>query len=153
MLCSATCSAASPSNPLPEVLRTCASIKRSSERLACYDRIAEQFATADGTPNATFEASPEAMFGTTASKPQEVSPTLPEREELSELTARIAALSRDGEGMNVLELDNGQMWRQISGSKTLLLDKGDIVTISRGALNSFRLSTPSGRIAKVKRIR
>lgn len=153
MLWSATCIADSPSNPLPETLRTCASIKRSSERLACYDRAVEQLAAADGTPDATFKASPEAMFGTTASKPQDASPTLPEREELSAVTARITNLTTDGEGMNVIELDNAQTWRQISGSKALLLKEGDAVTITRAALNSFRLSTPSGRTAKVKRIR
>jgi len=34
-----------------------------------------------------------------------------------------------------------------------ILVEGDEVTISRGALNSFRLSTLNGRTAKVKRIR
>jgi hypothetical protein len=153
MLWSGASLANPPGNALPESLRTCASIKRSSERLACYDRTVEQLAAADGRPDATFKPSPEAMFGTTASKPQDASPTLPEREELSAVTARIATLTTDGEGMNVVELDNGQQWRQISGSKTLLLKEGDVVTITRAALNSFRLSTPSGRIAKVKRIR
>ena len=154
MLCSTACIADSAGNPLPEALRTCASIKRSSERLACYDRTVEQLsATADGSPDATFKPSPEAMFGTTASKPQDASTALPEREELSAVAARITSLKTDAEGMNVLDLDNGQTWRQISGSKALLLKEGDAVTITRAALNSFRLSTPSGRIAKVKRIR
>ena len=103
-------------DPLPESLRTCASIKRSSERLACYDRAVELLSSgaADGTT--TFEPSPEAMFGTVASDPRPATTAAsPEREELSAVTARVTGLKRDGEGMNVIELSNGQAWRQISG--------------------------------------
>lgn len=154
MLWSAACVADSPDNALSETLRTCASIKRSSERLACYDRAVGQLVAADGGSAATFKPSPEAMFGTTASEPRTSSSSAtPEREDLSTLTARVTALTPDAEGLYVIELDNGQKWHQISGSSTLLLKQGDAVTITRAALNSFRLSTPTGRTAKVKRIR
>lgn len=151
---SGACIADSKAGSLPEPLRTCASIKRSSERLACYDRAVEMLSSGAADGASTFEPSPEAMFGRVSSDPRAAATaTSAEREDLSAVTARVTALKRDGEGMHVIELDNGQTWHQISGSKTLLLGEGDTVTIARAALNSFRLSTPSGRTAKVKRIR
>lgn len=152
-LWSATCAANPPGDPLPEALRTCSSIKRNSERLACYDRSVEQLSTSAPDSSVTFKPSPEAMFGTTSADARPAPSSTAERQELATLTARVSRLDRDGEGMYVIELDNGQSWRQLNGPKTLLLKEGDEVTISRGALNSFRLATRNGRAAKVRRIR
>jgi hypothetical protein len=150
---SSACIADAEAGPLPEPLLNCATIKRSSERLACYDRAVEVLSSGSADATSTFQPSPEAMFGTISSDPRATTSSRPEREELSSVTARITSLKRDGTGMHVIELDNGQAWHQLSGSRTLLLEEGDTVTISRAAFNSFRLSTPSGRTAKVKRIR
>lgn len=75
-----------------------------------------------------------------------------EREELISVSAHVTALSRDSSGALVIDLDNGQQWRQTSGSNSPLLEVGHEVTITRAALNSFRMSTPSGRALKVKRV-
>lgn len=129
-------------------------MKRNAERLACYDRAVEQLSSTSTASGTEFKPSPEALFGAKATDARPgTSSTMAEREELAAVTARITSLKTDGEGMHVIELDNGQTWHQISGSRTLLLNTGDEVTIARGALNSFRLSTPSGRTAKVKRVR
>lgn len=72
--------------------------------------------------------------------------------ELKPLSARVTALRRDASGALVIDLDNGQQWRQTSGSSSPLLEVGHEVTITRAALNSFRMSTPSGRALKVKRV-
>lgn len=136
------------------MLHTCASMKRNTERLACYDRAVEQLSSTSADSATTFKPSPEALFGAKATDAlRGTSSTTPQREELAAVTARITSLKIDGEGMHVIELDNDQTWHQISGPRTLLLNTGDEVTIARGALNSFRLSTPSGRTAKVKRVR
>ena len=72
--------------------------------------------------------------------------------ELTSVTAHVTALSRDAAGSLVINLDNGQQWLQTSGTISPLLEIGHEVTITRAALNSFRLSTPSGRVLKVKRV-
>jgi hypothetical protein len=56
------------------------------------------------------------------------------------------------QGAVVLELDNGQTWRQ-AGTEDLLVRTGDTVKISRAALGSFWLVTPANRGARVKRVR
>jgi hypothetical protein len=72
--------------------------------------------------------------------------------ELTSVTAHVTALSRDAAGSLVINLDNGQQWLQTSGTSSPLLEIGHEVTITRAALNSFRLSTPGGRVLKVKRV-
>jgi hypothetical protein len=72
--------------------------------------------------------------------------------ELISMTAHVTALSRDAAGALVINLDNGQQWLQTSGTSSPLLEVGHEVTITRGALNSFRLATPGGRVLKVKRV-
>jgi hypothetical protein len=71
----------------------------------------------------------------------------------STLSAHVTALARDSSGALVIDLDNGQQWRQTSGASSPLLEVGHEVTITRAALNTFRMSTPSGRALKVKRVR
>lgn len=68
------------------------------------------------------------------------------------VSARVAALRHDASGALIIDLDNGQQWLQTSGSSSPLLEVGHEVTITRAALNSFRMSTPSGRALKVKRV-
>ena len=41
-------------------------------------------------------------------------------------------------GELIIELDNGQQWRQV-GSDSLRLKKQDVVVIERGVFNSFLL--------------
>ena len=72
--------------------------------------------------------------------------------ELTSLTARVRALSHDATGALLIDLENGQQWLQLSGSSSPLLEVGHEVTITRAALNSFRMTTPSGRALKVKRV-
>ena len=68
------------------------------------------------------------------------------------VSARVTALRHAPDGALVIELDNGQQWLQTSGSSSPLLEVGHEVTVTRAALNSFRMSTPSGRALKVKRL-
>ena len=68
------------------------------------------------------------------------------------VSARVTALRHDPSGALVIDLDNGQQWLQTSGASSPLLAVGHEVTITRAALNSFRMSTPSGRALKVKRV-
>jgi hypothetical protein len=140
---------AAVADEVPSALLACAGVKKNSERLACYDQTIERLSSgaAVGMP----ERSAEASFGAAATRSREPGHAV-EREELTSVSARVKALRRDGSGALLIELDNGQQWRQTSGSSSPLLEVGHEVTITRAALNSFRMSTPSGRALKVKRV-
>jgi hypothetical protein len=55
--------------------------------------------------------------------------------------------------MIILELDNGQVWRQQDSDVRLLVSQGETVTITRASLGTFRLIDKSGRFARFKRIK
>jgi hypothetical protein len=135
---------------VPPPLLACASMKKNSERLACYDQTVEHLA-AGSSHGEVPTHSAEAMFGAHAAAVRNAT-AAPEREELTSVKARVKSLRHDASGMLLIELDNAQQWRQSSGSTSPLLEVGHVVTITRAALNSFRMSTPSGRALKVKRV-
>ena len=68
------------------------------------------------------------------------------------ITARVTHLRSLAAGGFMMELDNGQTWEQVE-STDLHLQEGDSVKISRAALGSFWLATPSHRGSRVKRVR
>jgi hypothetical protein len=134
--------APSSSAALPQSIRRCIDIDQDLERLACYDAAASRPAERRSS-----QATAEQSFGAAPGR------TDPKRgEEVSSIQARVAALRERADGSLVIELENGQAWSQEEVT-TLLLKVGDVVTISRGALRSYRLVTPTRRSARVKRIR
>lgn len=135
---------------VPPALLACAGVKKNSERLACYDQAIEWLSSDSGAAGAPARSA-EAMFGASSGPGHASAPTI-EREELTSVSARVKALGHDASGALVIDLDNGQQWRQTSGPSSPLLEVGHEVTITRAALNSFRMSTPSGRALKVKRV-
>jgi hypothetical protein len=147
LLCAGIVHAAA--DAVPPALRACVNVKNNYERLACYDRTIEHLSS-DSAAAAVPETA-EASFGASSMRGTEPAQKL-EREELASLSAHVTALSHDASGALVINLDNGQQWRQTSGSSSPLLEIGHEVTIARAALNSFRMSTPSGRVLKVKRV-
>lgn len=151
LLAAAGASAAEPT-ALPEELRNCASIKRNVERLACFDRAVA--ALAAGKEAGSLPApTPEASFGMLTSErvlpPQEKKD---EREDLQSVTSTVKGFGHSADGSLVIHLENGQSWRQISGTNPML-KPGDTVTINRAALGSFQMIVPSGRSSKVRRER
>jgi hypothetical protein len=71
----------------------------------------------------------------------------------AELTARVSEVSASRDGMKTIKLDNGQTWRQITGSNAVFLEVGDPITVKRGALNSFIMHVPNGGPLRVRRIK
>jgi hypothetical protein len=141
--------AAQAADPLPEPLRACLTIKRDSERLACYDRAVAGIES--GTPTAS-ESSPENMFGAhTAMTPNEKAAQ--DREELQQIRGQVVSVGRSETGQLEVALDNNQVWRQQESETTLVIETGDSVTISRASLGTFRITDKRGRSARFRRVR
>jgi hypothetical protein len=146
---------AAEDDALTTAVKACAAIRKNAERLACYDSRVYPLATgaaaaAPPTPSA------EEVFGAessvVATPAQQEAKAPPEREELSKITAHVTAISTLPRGELQIELDNGQVWRQVDPHE-LLLHTGDSVTIARAALGTFRMTTSTGRVSKVQRVR
>jgi hypothetical protein len=142
--------AALSAEPLPTHLQPCVSLQRDAERLACYDKaVANMLSGGAAKP-----VSAENMFGasTGISRPEaEQSPV--KREELRQISGTVTSLRHTDDGMIVLELDNGQVWRQQDAQVKLMMATGDPVTIVRASLGTFRIADKTGRFARFKRVR
>jgi hypothetical protein len=68
-----------------------------------------------------------------------------------ELTAEVTRVSSDSAGASLITLAGNQVWRIDDADP--LLAKGDSVTIKRGKLGSFLMSTPSGRLHRAHRVK
>lgn len=142
--------AVSAQSSIPSQLEPCVSIRRDTERLACFDRAIAALRTGSDTPAPTAEN----MFGVTESRaPADDRAQAEKREELRRIQGSITSISRTGDGMIVLELDNGQVWRQQDSAVKLSIGVGDTVTITRAAMGTFRIADNSGRFARFKRVR
>jgi hypothetical protein len=143
----ATCHGA---ETLLEAVEACTTLRRDAERLACYDRAVAsgksgQAATGDTAEN---------MFGATRDTAHGA-PGLRDikREELRQISGTVTSLRRTDDGMIILTLENGQVWRQQDSDIRMMVEKGDQVTIVRAALGTFRIADKSGRYARFKRVR
>jgi hypothetical protein len=153
LLLSAVCGVtAAQEAELSSNLRACASLRNEFERLGCYDRVVETL-TQDEPAELPAQTA-EQMFGfSRAVSDDKRVQNAPERKQLAQITARVAAVREVAGKAILVELDNGQAWEQQDEDVTLLLRNGDTVTISRAALGTFRIATPSKRYARVKRVR
>jgi hypothetical protein len=142
---------ANTADALHPSLRACATLRRDTERLICYDRAVAQLAAGDGSTVAA--PSPEELFGVGRVARQDRPEAEVRREELAKITARVKSVRTKADGTLLINLDNGQAWHQVSSDVSLALASGDEVTISRGALGSYRLTTDGHRFARVKRVR
>jgi hypothetical protein len=149
MVVQATWADEKPVGKIPPQLRSCLSIERNTERLACFDRgVAVLLGTATSV-----SPSPESSFGLVASTPRADSVKVADvPDDVKSVRGRVTSISETADGASVVALDNGQTWRQISGG-AMLLKVGDEVEINRAALGSFQMIVPSGRNGKVKRVR
>ena len=72
---------------------------------------------------------------------------------LEKLSGRIAAVAYKPHGEAIVSLEGGQVWEEVEAEPHLPLHPGDTVTIKRGVLGSFYMS--SGRVLglRVRRVR
>ena len=71
-----------------------------------------------------------------------------------QLTAKVTEIEKLPNGGMVLTLDNGQMWQQKTADSGMRVKVGEQVTIKRGVLNSFLLTSDANkgsmRVARVR---
>jgi len=137
-------------DPLPPAIEACASLLRDSERLACFDKAVTALKSGVGTAAVTAEN----MFGAN----NETSLASPDqrdvkREELKRIRGTVTSLRSTDDGMIVVELDNGQVWRQLDSDVRMMISTGDILTIVRASMGTFRIADKTGRFARFKRVR
>lgn len=142
---------------VPESLRACAAIPVDAERHACYDReMARLVPGAAGAGAAAAAASAKAAPPLTAEQRFGLSPgqevaQAAKAEPLQSLDAKVASVSEISNGRIVINLDNGQVWRQVDTDVRITLKPGDAVSIKRNAMGSYWLSSEK-RSIRVKRL-
>jgi hypothetical protein len=134
---------------LPGHLKTCVTLRRDAERLACYDKAVAQLQNGTDSP----PPSAENMFGANTDILAAPGNRDIQREELQEIKGVVTSLRRADDGMIVLGLDNGQTWRQQDSDVSLTIDTGDSVMVMRASLGTFRIADKRGRSARFKRVR
>jgi hypothetical protein len=178
------CGCATAADALPPTLRTCMKESDATRRLACFDResallagvsapVARQADPAPARPATTAPAAPVASAAATAGAAAATTQSatdkfgyrgnmaradLDKKKEVEqggeELTAKVTELSSLPNGGLVLTLDNGQIWQQKTADRAMHVKVGDQVTIKRGVLNSFLLTSDTNkgsmRVARVR---
>jgi hypothetical protein len=135
---------------LPEALEPCVAMRRDSERLACFDRAVAAIESGKSDAAAT---SPESLFGSNAEVAQSSAKSDSKHDELKQISGSVAYTRRGDDGMIVVTLDNGQVWRQQDANVTLTVEPGDPVTVVRASMGTFRITDKRGRSARFKRLR
>ncbi len=145
-------------------LAACRAIEADAERVACYDAIAhgqvEEDDLAVVPAAAAIEVAPSPAVTASADEDFGKLPTNddltrdseePESEDADQITATVTSVREYKRDRFVVNLDNGQEWRQTSAS-TLRLDVGDKIVIRKAALGSFKMAkVGSSHSMKVRR--
>jgi hypothetical protein len=140
----------------------CADIADGAMRLKCFDDATPRAKSALAAPAAPPEAPSKSFlewFGFSrppapVTKPEEFGKPPPQPAgELNEITSNVIEFAKTARGKAVFILENGQVWRQLDGDGTVVLDppagKTMKVTVERGFLDSYNL-TIDGRNGLIK---
>lgn len=148
--------AAAPSVPM-SALKKCADIISIQERVACYDQLAERPATAERAPTAERAAPAEQTATPVVAAPNETfglysaEHPRPNVAHAAAVTLKIVSIANGGSGHPIATMEGDQVW-ELDGPDPLL-KSGDTVTIDRGVLGSFIMTTPAGRTHRLHRLR
>jgi len=155
---------------LPPTLDACTRITSDTARLQCFDREVAALSRHDSSSQhrnpgtvdapaatpATPLLTPEQKFGLTPEKVQRQQEARAAVAAAPPPVARVQTrvLQVSGNSAAALfTLENGQIWRQTEVKSSFNLRPGDAVTLSRGALGSFFISSGPHNSARVERVR
>jgi hypothetical protein len=148
-----------------QALQACSLIENDFNRLLCYDNImaGKAIEKANKVETMTAPAAKKPASNATdiaiANKSNTEKPAddfgLEHKEiakdKATEIKATVTSVKQAPYGELIINLDNGQQWRQI-GSDRMRLNKNDDIEISRGVFNSFLLKKiGNNRSIRVKR--
>jgi hypothetical protein len=139
------------------VLKKCADIGEPLKRLACYDQVAERpvgAMAATGTPAARpspTSTAPEAVPTKQSFGLYSVEHPAPPPVTEALISAKVFSLGSNSRGHGTVTLEGDQVWELDSADPVLAV--GQTVTVQRGTLGSFILTTAAGRLHRVHRIR
>ena len=144
---------AAPDGDLSSAILRCAAQQDEKSQLACYNQIAAHLKTGAAAeapiaqaPAVQASAPPPArrVIGTAADFGLESVPfDTKGPEKLAQITAKVASVRYNFFHIFTVTLDNGQVWRQMDSDSSIArfkTDKPEVVTISRGFLDSFHLT-------------
>ncbi|HEX9708131.1 MAG TPA: hypothetical protein VGA24_10885 [Steroidobacteraceae bacterium] len=143
-------------------LKACRAETDDSRRLACYDREIDRMVRVPepaGVAPAEAPVAPpvltaEERFGRKGSMTrEETDRKVQESRALGELQAKVTEIWTRSDGLMVVTLDNGQVWKQIRPDSFFRLNSGDMVKIQPAAMNSFLMSGTSKRSTRVSRVK
>ncbi|NIV17637.1 MAG: hypothetical protein GWN47_04330 [Woeseiaceae bacterium] len=152
-------------------LQSCVGIDSDVARLECYDQLAGLEAAEESAASAAAlapaqpaasaapekpappaEAMSEQVFGKSVEEAQVAYAEAMGTKEVDEISGTVVSAGKDGFGHVIVELDNGQRWRQ-ARKEYFKLRPGDEVVIKKAALGSYSMQKMSGgRWTKVRRI-
>jgi hypothetical protein len=154
-VCAAGSGVADDAADLRAALASCHAVTITKDRLACYEKLAEQSpATPTPRPAAAAAQTAPAVQATTEDfglSPVQKAASAPVKAKPTALTAKVDGLSIAPSGRTRVSLDNGQLW-EMEDAPDQLLAAGDTVTIERATMGSFLLVTAAKHAHRVRRI-
>jgi hypothetical protein len=143
--------------PTPQVLTdvySCAQVQDDAQRLQCYDgavgrlRQAEtqgQVVAVDRAQAADIERD---SFGFHLPSLGRLLPNLEGGDRvIDNVEMTVAVVRRSPTGYHTFQMENGQIWTQVEPDSARNVRAGDVITIERASLGSFRLSSSRGGAA------
>ena len=139
--------------------KACAKVEDATTRLACYDAVFRPAPAPirDMAPSEVVSATPPAA-AEPAPDPRSVEQfgavdlAEPEKSTVREIEATIVSVRKLRSRARVLELDNGQVWREKRLKKSLRLEEGDTVRIKAGSLGLHKLFSGGRTSTDVERV-
>ncbi|MGL4543069.1 MAG: hypothetical protein ACRCUI_11220 [Polymorphobacter sp.] len=156
--------AAAQAQSTEDALVSCARDANNATRLKCYDGIVGSLSAAAKVATTEREAA-MAIIAAEQAKADEAAKTAAFGAErlnrgqvpmgtITRVDAKVAEMMTAADGMAVLLLDNGQLWRQTTGLALPVVRNGDVVIITQGKIGSYQLElVRQHRAFNVKRIR
>jgi len=140
--------------PTPQVLTdvyACAQIQDDAQRLACYDGAVGRLRQAETQGQVVAVDREQAReierdsFGFHLPSLSRLLPNLEGSDrEIDDVQMTVASVRVSPTGYHTFEMDNGQIWTQVEPQGARNVRAGDVVTIQRAALGSFRLISSRG---------